>query len=170
MYASRRALGAIFVSGLLAGGLSACTSTPVAEPTHSHNMMDAPTTVNGLAPIGEARVLATSTRLIDETTDGIRHLVYRDVRAVGTRAAIHMHPYGGSTCVLSGEVTIYIEGKEPQTAGAGDCYWMPIDTPMYAYNSGTVDAVFFDTFNIPPDAEPWVVIEPGMEDQAQNFG
>ena len=167
---SRRALGALVLAALVTGGLSACATDAAVEATPSHDMHDQHTTVNGEVPLGTPRVLLTSTRLIDETTAGIRHLVYRDVRAVGTRAAIHMHPYGGSTCVLTGEVTIYIEGKEPLTAGPGDCYWMPIDTPMYAYNSGTVDAVFFDTFNIPPGTEPWVVIEPGMEDEAINFG
>lgn len=138
--------------------------------THSSGTVhDMVTTVNGLEPVGTPSVLKQSTRVLDETADGIRHLVYREVRAAGTRSPIHIHSSGGVTCLISGEMTLFVEGLPPSVSRAGDCYWMPANTPMYGYASGTEDATFFDSFNLDPGEETWSVIELGQEELSGNF-
>ncbi len=155
-------------------GLAGCSSEPSPIPgggsAHSHSSESGPATVNGLAPVGTPSVLNNSVTVLDEVVDGVRHLVYRDTRAAGTRSPIHVHPSGGTTCVISGEMTLFVEGLEPRIARAGDCYWMPADTPMYGYSSGSGAATFFDAFNLTAGQDEWIVVEPGEEALSHNFG
>lgn len=129
------------------------------------------TTINGQVPPGPATAVTESITLLDVVDDGLQHLVYRDTREPGTRSPIHEHPYGGTTCVLSGQMTLYLEGSDPQVANEGDCYWMPPGLPMTGVSSGTDDAVMIDNFTVPPGEPVWWVVEPGQEDLADhNFG
>lgn len=129
------------------------------------------TTINGQVPPGPATAVTESITLLDVVDDGLQHLVYRDTREPGTRSPIHEHPYGGTTCVLSGQMTLYLEGAEPQVANEGDCYWMPPGLPMTGVSSGTDYAVMIDNFTVPPGEPVWWVVEPGQEDLADhNFG
>jgi quercetin dioxygenase-like cupin family protein len=141
------------------------TMTHASDPKY-----DMVTTVNGLAPVGTPSVLQQSEKEVDETVNGVRHLVYRDVRAAGTLSPIHVHPSGGITCMISGEMTLFLEGLPPRVARAGDCYGMPANTPMYGYASGTEDATFFDSFDLAPGEEEWDVVEVGQEGLNDNFG
>ncbi|MCX6416032.1 MAG: cupin domain-containing protein [Actinobacteria bacterium] len=83
------------------------------------------TLINGQIPPAPATRLDESTTLLDVVDEGLQHLVYRDTRSPGTRSPIHVHPNGGTTCVLSGQMTLYLQGSEPQVANDGECYWMP---------------------------------------------
>lgn len=89
--------------------------------------------------------------------DGLRLVITEGTRPAGSRAAIHIHKYGGHTCVISGEITDFIEGHEPMVFPAGNCYYMPPNTLMTAANLGTTDAVLIDTFNLPV-GEPRITI------------
>lgn len=128
------------------------------------------TTINDEVPPGPATKVDESVTALDVIDDGIQHLVYRDTRSPGTRSPIHEHPYGGTTCVISGQMTLYLEGSEPQVANEGDCYWMPPGLPMTGVSSGVDYAVMIDTFAVPPGEPVWWVVEPGDEDLADNFG
>lgn len=129
------------------------------------------TKINGQVPPGDATAVTESVTLLDVTDDGMQHLVYRDTRQPGTRSPIHEHPYGGTTCALSGQMTLYLEGSEPQVADEGECYWMPPGLPMTGVSSGTDYAVMIDNFAVPPGESVWWVVESGQEDLAdRNFG
>jgi quercetin dioxygenase-like cupin family protein len=134
--------------------LSACSSTP--QWTYPI------TTINGATPPGKLQPLAnTSTMLDTKQSNGLRLLVTKGTRLAGTRVAIHVHEYGGHTCVLSGEITDFVEGKANERYPAGTCYYMPAHTPMSAANLGKEDAVLIDTFVLPFGAPPITIMEPG---------
>ena len=134
--------------------LSACAGTP--QWTYPI------TTINGATPPGKLQPLAnTSTMLDTKQSDGLRLLVTKGTRLAGTRVAIHVHEYGGHTCVLSGEITDFVEGKANGRYPAGTCYYMPANTPMSAANLGKEDAVLIDTFVLPFGAPPITIMEPG---------
>ena len=129
------------------------------------------TTVNGAAPPGTAAPLAEMTVMLDTVqADGQRLLVQQGIRTPGTRAPIHFHDFGGMTCVLSGTITDFVEGKEPASISAGSCYYMPPDTAMTAANLGKEDVRLIDTFVVPPDAPAIIVLEPGWPDLADPTG
>ena len=135
---------------------SACTSTP--QWTYPI------TTINSATPPGKLQPLAnTSTMLDTKQSDGLRLLVTKGTRLAGTRVAIHVHEYGGHTCVLSGEITDFVEGKANGRYPAGTCYYMPANTPMSAANLGKEDAVLIDTFVLPVGAPPITIMEPGYK-------
>lgn len=93
--------------------------------------------------------------------NGKQIIVTKGTRKAGTRVGIHIHEYGGHTCVLTGEITDFIEGHEPMKFPAGSCYYMPPNVPMSAANLGTEDAVLIDTFVVPPGASTITILETG---------
>ena len=126
-------------------------ATAAAEPV---------TTVNGNPPPGILQPLDDVETMIDTVTaDGNRLLVVQGTRRAGTRSVIHLHDYGGYTCVLTGVITDYVEGQPPTTYPAGTCYYMPPDVPMTAVNLGTDDARLIDNFTLPQGAMPMTVLE-----------
>lgn len=100
---------------------------------------------------------------------GQETVVNRTVRAPGTRAPIHYHDAGGLTCVLEGEMTLYLVGAEPQRAVAGQCYYMPSGKEMSGVNSGTQNAVLLDIFKVPVGTPVWRVVEDGMGSVQEQF-
>lgn len=154
---SRRAKATIVLSSSIMAAL--CSSVDAGADLGST------TTVNGATPPGTADSLSGMTVMLDTVqADGQRLLVQQGIREPGTRAPIHVHDYGGHTCVLSGTITDFMEGKEPETFSAGSCYYMPPDVPMTAANLGTEDVRLIDTFVLPPDAPAIIVLEPGWPD------
>ena len=126
-------LGVLDVSGLNGAPLP----VPVAPLASSHTMMD----------------------IID--SKGMRVVVVMGTRRPGTRAPIHVHEFGGHTCVFSGEITIFMDGHAPLRQPAGTCYDMPPNMLMSAANLGTADAVLTDTFTVPPGRPLMTVREKG---------
>jgi quercetin dioxygenase-like cupin family protein len=126
-------------------------------------------TINGEVPPGEATLVHTSVEALDTMKDGQQVRVYRDVRDAGTRAPIHMHPFGGWTCVVSGQAVLYLEGSEPKRANAGDCVDMPAMVPMSNVNPGPGPAVLLDNFVTPPDAPVWRIVEVGLQTLGDEF-
>lgn len=94
----------------------------------------------------------------------------RSVRDRGTRSPIHVHPFGGQTCVVSGEMSLYLDGEPTvQVAGPGDCYWMPAGRRMSGVNSADTPTIMIDTFVVPKGEQVWIVVEPGMEGAQDQF-
>lgn len=180
----RAARWAVGISLLVVLGAASCTSTPDASttvpaadkagttvhgpgtsgvqvgPDTYHDPTMRMTTVNGQTPPGSP-TFAKEQHDAVRTTDaaGNTVLTHYTVRAAGTRAPVHVHQLGGSTCLAQGEMTLYLEGAEPHRAVAGECYYMPSGRAMSGFNSGAVDAVMFDSFVLPPNTPEWVNLE-----------
>ena len=93
--------------------------------------------------------------------DGDRLLVSRGIRKAGTRVGIHVHQWGGHTCVISGTITDFAVNQEPMVFPAGTCHYMPPNLPMSAANLGYEDAVLIDTFIVPVGGDRITIVEPG---------
>jgi hypothetical protein len=119
------------------------------------------TTINGQVPPGTPALVETSTQVLDLMRDGQEIRVFRDIREPGTRAPIHVHPFGGWTCVVSGIAVLYMEGAAPETAKAGECVDMPPLRAMSNANPGTEPSVLLDSFATPPGAPLWRIVEKG---------
>ena len=119
--------------------------------------------INGKKPLGRVAGHVDNHILINEIRpDGNQLLVLKGKRLPGTRVAIHVHKHSGFTCVLSGQITDFVEGKADKVYGPRECYFMPADTPMSAANLDVVPAVMIDSFVFPP-GEPYITkIEPGF--------
>lgn len=120
------------------------------------------TTINGEIPPGIPAPLENLFPMLDTiTADGSRLVIHNGVRIAGTRVGIHMHDFGGWTCVISGTLTDFVEGQEPTENPAGTCYYMPPRTPMTAANLGDEDAIVIDTFDLPVGQKIITILEPG---------
>lgn len=170
--------GVLFVAALAAGCTAASSGIDSKIPTTPSNHGDPAvggheeekvSMINGAVPPSKPTAASKSTTLLDVVQDGQRHLVFKDVRPEGTRSPIHEHPFGGATCMESGEMTLYLEGSEPQVAGPGECYWMPPGKPMSGVNTGGGPAVLIDMFTVPDGQPVWRVVEEGQESLQENF-
>lgn len=120
------------------------------------------TQINGQTPPGRLLPLEHPTMMLDTLdSKGNRVVVTKGTRKAGTRVGIHIHKYGGHTCVLSGVITDFVEGHAPMIFPAGSCYYMPAGVPMTAANLGTQDAELIDNFILPPGEPMITILEPG---------
>ena len=143
----------------------------VAQPAVAAAELGSTTTINGQVPPGVAAKLVDLTTMIDTVgDDGSRLLVVEGIRKPGTRAPIQYHDHEGHTCVLSGTITNFVEGADPMTVEAGDCYTLPPDTAMTAANLGTEDVRLIDTFVLPPAQPAIIVLEPDWPDLTDPTG
>lgn len=118
------------------------------------------TTVNGEMPPGVATFAkAQSDAIRADDAHGHIVLTHLTVRAPGTRSPVHVHEQGGTTCLMQGEMTLYLEGAKPHRAVAGECYYMPGGRAMSGLNSGTGDATMFDSFALPEGSPEWMNLE-----------
>lgn len=136
-------LGALFVS-----------------PASSDSVPDKLYTINGEKLPGIVAGLEDVSVMLDTIdANGNQIVVTKGTRKAGTRVKIHIHEHGGHTCVMTGEITDFIEGQEPKKFPAGTCYYMPPNVPMSAANLGTVDALLIDTFIVPKGAPTITILE-----------
>lgn len=167
-----------------AGCLSACSqeSAPtVASATPSTftpsdqavidemNALPLVSTINGQQLPGTPMLVKSSLIQVDAPHAGRQVRVYQDIREPGTRSPIHVHPFGGWTCIASGQATLFAEGHDPVSAKAGECFDMPALTPMSNLNDGNVPAVLLDNFVTPPGAPIWRVIEADQQHLGTEF-
>ena len=118
----------------------------------------------------ERRLLTIDQLDAKGTPTGWVTVTSRSVRDRGTRSPIHVHPFGGQTCVVSGEMSLYLDGEPTvQVAGPGDCYWMPAGRRMSGVNSADTPTIMIDTFVVPRGEQVWIVVEPGMEGAQDQF-
>lgn len=126
-------------------------------------------TINGdTPPVAASPALKSEilSDLIMQIDNGIyrRALAFKTTRKQGTRAYIHEHQYSGTTFVLKGEVTIFMDGSEPKKFLAGEAYFMPSGHSMAAANIGNEEAIMIDSFILPIDGNPWRRLELGFTD------
>lgn len=125
--------------------------------------------INGSTPPG---LIARATEFLllnQEYPSGNDIVFMKTSRPKETRTPIHQHPSSGATCVISGEMTLYLEGASPQKAIAGTCYAMPADKKIAGVNTGNSDAVIFDIFFTPKGGEMWTVVEPHNQNLQDQF-
>ena len=148
---------------LICAALLVCGNEGLAQQPATNTEVSGPvTTINGHVPPGILAPLENVRVMIDTIdADGNRLVVMQGIRRAGTRVGIHIHEFGGHTCVLAGAITDFVEGHGAKRFPAGTCYYMPPDTPMTAANLGTEDAVLIDTFILPPGSPTITILEPG---------
>lgn len=142
-----------------AAPLNTTTGVIVDNGTGRHNM------INGQVPPMTPSLALQQTVVLDDNTasDGLQRITRHTIRAVGTRAPIHTHPYGGQTCIIKGEMTLYLDGALPVTKKAGECYWMPAGPRMSGVNTGDMDAHLYDIFVVPAGKNTTTTVEPGFD-------
>ena len=149
----------------------AVVAAALAPPATAQAELGSTTTINGSTPPGVTAPLSGLTVMLDTVrADGNRLLVQEGVRKPGSRAPIQYHDFSGQTCVLSGTITGFVEGKEPATYPAGTCYDLPPRVAMTAANLGSEDVRLIDTFVSPPDVPAIIVLEPGWPDLTDPTG
>ena len=164
-----------FHSVLVALGLSsvsiltACSTVSEDLTIEEVNSYPLVSTINGEVPPEKPTLVHTSEEILNVMRDGQQVRVYRDTREAGTRAPIHIHPFGGWTCVVSGQAVLYLDGSEPKETGPGECVNMPAMTPMSNVHPGPGPAVLLDSFVTPPNAPVWRIIEAGQEALGNEF-
>lgn len=154
--------------------LSCLTVAALLAATPAHARGPAPVAadslINGSVPPGQiARSLHEERLSQGLDGQGNEMLVMRTTRAPGTRTPAHRHDFGGTTCVLEGEMTLFLEGAEPRRAPAGTCYYMPSGRSMVGANTGTVNAVMLDVFKVPVGQPVWTVVESGARELQDQF-
>ncbi len=123
------------------------------------------TTINGeVPPLRTTLAFKSPTVSVGDNGNGYQTIVIRTTRKAGTRSPIHTHDYGGTTCVLKGQMTLYLDGSKPATKKAGSCYFMPPGTLMAGLNTGKVTAVMLDMFTVPIGDPVWTVRQPGFRE------
>ena len=122
------------------------------------------TRINGELLPGTPWPTVNSQVLLDTVNaEGQRVHIVKATRKAGTRVGIHFHRYGGTTLILKGVMTDYVQGVPTATYGpteqAGCAYYMPPCTPMSAA-ALTEDVELIDIFVGPP-GEPFIeIMEP----------
>lgn len=166
-----------FCKSIAAFAMVLITSTALAQSTKPNPNIERSNRINGKElPNKPSKTMFESRLLTVEQLDakgkptGMVLVTSRSVREKGTRSPIHVHPFGGQTCVVSGEMSLYLEGTdEVKTAGPGDCYYMPAGRRMSGVNSADSVTIMIDTFVVPRGEQVWIVVEPGMEDAQNQF-
>ncbi len=121
------------------------------------------TTINGVVPpMKTTFAFKSQTVSVGNNRNGTQTIVSRTTRKAGTRAPIHTHNHGGTTCVLKGQMTLYMDGHKPATKKAGSCYFMPPGHLMTGVNTGKGTAVMLDIFTVPIGDAVWTVRQPGF--------
>jgi len=146
-------------------------SIPVVSYSHETDKQSALIIqLNGIALPGTlARSLNQKLLITVPDGKGNKLVVEQTTRAANTRTPIHLHDFSGVTCVIEGEMTLYLEGAQPQRAVAGQCYHMPAGFRMVGFNSGATNAVMHDIFTIPIGSPIWRVVEDGAESYQDQF-
>lgn len=158
--------------GILAAG---ATGTHLNQATNPN--IERSDRINGeIPPMKATKTMFESRLLTTEQLDargrptGMVLVTSRSVRDQGTRSPIHVHPFGGQTCVVAGEMTLYLDGEPTlQKAGPGECYWMPAGRRMSGVNTADSRTIMIDSFVVPQGEQVWIVVEPGMEGAQDQF-
>ena len=167
---------AIFVAAIV--GIAVAINSQITDSVTTVNPnIERSNLINGKVPPNTPTKTMFESRVITQDildprgkSTGYMMITSRSVRDVGTRSPIHVHPHGGQTCVVVGEMTLYLDGNTTlQSAGPGDCYWMPAGKRMSGVNSATSRTIMIDTFVVPKGEQVWIVVEPGMEDAQNQF-
>ena len=72
----------------------------------------------GILPKSPLPPIKTTTLLNRVRDGGTETSVFLSTRAAGTRTPIHTHDEAGVTCVIEGEMTLFIDHQKPATTKA----------------------------------------------------
>ncbi len=162
----KRAAAALIAVAVLGAALLlvACDDQVTTRAAMEHDMDNMATMINGSVPPNTPTFAFSSLELSRRpSAPGMQTVIEETIRKPGTRAPIHTHDFAGTTCVVSGEMTLYLEGSAPAKAPAGTCYFMPPGHLMTGVNSGATMAVMHDIFTVPTGDDVWTLHEPGFE-------
>lgn len=158
----------LMITPALASDMSKKKPNPQIEKSNLINGREVPNKPS--KTMFESRLLTVPQLDATGKPTGMMLVTSRSVRERGTRSPIHVHPFGGQTCVVSGEMSLYLEGTEEiKVAGPGDCYYMPAGRRMTGVNSADGVTIMIDTFVVPAGEQVWIVVEPGMEEAQDQF-
>ena len=87
----------------------------------------------------------------DLSTAGHEFIQARGEFAPGATVAKHTHPGEEVGYVLTGEVTVEMEGKPAQVLKAGDAFFVPAGTVHSAKNAGKAPAAVLSTYIVEKD-------------------
>ena len=142
---------------------SGCSSNQSPQVTHNNIMQPAAyagTTdihVNGEIP--PEKVGGTFKTLLSQTTDGVTHFAGEVTRKPGERSMVHYMTYTVTSCVQKGQATLIMDGSEPVTYKAGQCYTMPAGIKGYVANHGKTTLKLLDVNTMPEGADSMVMLE-----------
>jgi len=139
-----------------------CFSTANAETLPNPNIPPVSDLINGEILPMQPSLAKEQSMEMNQTIGKMTLFTHKTLREKGTRAPIHVHPFGGQTCVVSGEMTLYMDGAKPARKVAGECYWMPPKIRMSGVNTGDTDALMFDTFLVDTEEDIWIIVEPNL--------
>jgi len=149
------------------------TAVEDAPPFDLECPIDGLTTINGIV-MEDIVPMTRFTKLEPKMAEyydysGMKVTTYIGIREARSRMAIHMHPFGGQTCVVSGSpATIFLEGTNVTTEyPAGTCYYMPPGVFMTAANLGDEDQLLIDVLR---GEQNTVVCEKGWDDLCRGKG
>lgn len=171
-------LAALTVAGCGSDGASttaaadepALQAMPVAEALQKMRAIPLMTTLDGKVPPGRPTLVASSVKVLEAPHAGGIARAFREVRLAGTRSPIHVHPYGGWTCIVKGQATLYVQGRKPVTHRTGGCVNMPALIPMVNSNEGSTPTILIDNFIEPPGVPEWRIVEKGLTRLGDEFG
>lgn len=107
--------------------------------------------VNGETPYG--KVGGKSKTLLKQTdSNGITRVALEITRDPGYRSPVHYMNYAVTSCVVKGEATMELDGKEPQYFSAGQCFIMPVGIKGFIANDGKSVLKLID-YNTFPEGE-----------------
>jgi hypothetical protein len=103
----------------------------------------------------ESRRMVSYTSAGNALSPGVRTTSFLGVREPRTRMAIHMHEFGGQTCVVDGPpATVWVEGIPGWSVyPAGTCYYMPPGVYMTSMNLGCEKSTHIDMLYGAKDGE-----------------
>ena len=129
----------------------------IATPTAAQSLEELIRT--GALPPHPAKPLSVTpllNRIVDGPTETSVFLVRRKAH---TRTPIHTHDSGGITCLVEGEMTLYIENHESKRVQVPGCFYMPSGKRMIGYNSGDSTAILYDIFEGDLGFKHWSIQE-----------
>ena len=153
------------VTGLATGIMvSACSTatvppvTPLGQnpPPAYHGTTDL--YVNGQLP-AERTGGTFNTVFLNTDRNKTTRLVVEVTRKPGYRSPVHYMTYTVTTCVLKGQATMVLDGQEPITTKAGQCFVMPAGIKGYVANDCKSVLKMLDYNTIPEGQDTMVMLE-----------
>lgn len=114
--------------------------------------------VNGETPDG--KVGGKYKEIIKQTDEhGITRIVYLVSRKPGYRSLVHYLNYPLTSCVIKGEATLELDGKDPQYFAVGQCFIMPSGIKGFVANDGKEELKVLEYNTLPEGIPPMVALE-----------
>ena len=142
---------------------SGCSSNQIPPTSHNTTMHPAVYTgttdayVNGEIP--PEKVGGSFKTLLSQTIVGVTHFAGEVTRKPGERSMVHYMTYTVTSCVQKGQATLVMDGSDPVTYKAGQCYTMPAGIKGYVANRGKTTLKLLDVNTMPAGEDSMVMLE-----------